>query len=146
MPLAVPIRQETGSPSAANPSPAPRDPMTLLGCFLDILALWATVFPQARTFLRALRQAVGGLLCLGRHTLSRIIWTNGDQHKDWRADYFLFSRCKWDLAALFAPILQRALAYCPGRYIGVAMDDTGLHKTGLRIQQALVQRDPLSPK
>jgi hypothetical protein len=146
MPLAVPIRQETGSPSAANPSPAPRDPMTLLGCFLDILALWATVFPQARTFLRALRQAVGGLLCLGRHTLSRIIWTNGDQHKDWRADYFLFSRCKWDLAALFAPILQRALAYCPGRYIGVAIDDTRLHKTGLRIQQAFVQRDPLSPK
>jgi hypothetical protein len=142
----VPIRQETGSRSATSTSPTPRDPMTLLGCFLDILASWETVFPQSRTFLRAVRQAVGGLVCLGRHTLSRIIWTNGGQHRDWRADYFLFSRCKWDLAALFAPILQRALAYCPGRYIGVAIDDTRLHKTGLRIQQAFVQRDPLSPK
>jgi hypothetical protein len=86
------------------------------------------------------------LVCLGRRTLSRIIWTNGGQHKDWRADYFLFSRCRWDPAALFAPILVRSLAYCPGRYIGVAIDDTRLHKTGLRIQQAFVQRDPLSPK
>jgi len=120
--------------------------MTLLGCFLDILASWVTVFPQERTFRRAVRQALGGLVCLGRHTLSRIIWANGGQDKDWRADYFLFSRCKWDLVALFAPILQRALAYCPGRYIGVAIDDTRLHKTGLRIQQAFVQRDPLSPK
>src|SRR5436190_8027767 len=117
MQSSVPIRPETGSCSAADPNPALRDPMTLLGCFLDIAALWEPVFPQARTFLRALRQAVGGLLCLARHTLSRIIWTNGDQHKDWRADYILFSRCKWDLAALFAPVLQRALAYCPGRYI-----------------------------
>ena len=120
--------------------------MTLLGCFLDILAPWETVFPQARTFLRAVRQAVGGLVCLGRHTRSRIIWTNGGQHKDWRADYFLFSRGPWEPAARFAPILLRALAYCPGRYIGVAIDDTRLHKTGLRMQQAFVQRDPLSPK
>ena len=122
-------------------------PKTLLGCFLAILAPWETVFPQSRTFLRAVRQAVGGLLCLGRHTLSRIIWTNGGQHQDWRADYFLFSRCKWDPTDLFAPILLRALAYCPNRrYIGVAIDDTRLHKTGLHIQQAFVQRDPLSPK
>jgi len=120
--------------------------MTLLACFLDIVAAWETVFPQPRSYIRAVRQALGGLVCLGRRTLSRIIWTNGGQHKDWRADYFLFSRCQWDPAALFAPILVRALAYCPGRYIGVAIDDTRLHKTGLRIQQAFVQRDPLSPK
>jgi len=146
MPPSVPIRQATGLLSATTASPTPGDPVTLLGCFLDILASWQTVFPQSRTFLRAVRQAVGGLVCLGRHTLSRIIWTNGGQHRDWRADYFLFSRCKWDLTALFAPLLQRALAYCPGRFIGVAIDDTRLHKTGLRIQQAFVQRDPLSPK
>jgi hypothetical protein len=29
------------------------------------------VFPQSRTLLRAVRQAVGGLLCLGRATLGR---------------------------------------------------------------------------
>jgi hypothetical protein len=42
--------------------------------------------------------------------------------------------------------VQRALAWCPGRYIGIAIDDTRLRKTGPRIQQAFYQRDPLSPK
>jgi len=120
--------------------------MTLLACFLDIVAGWQAAFPQPRTYFRAVRQALGGLVCLGRRTLSRIIWTNGGQHRDWRADYFLFSRCQWDPAQLFTPILQRALPYCPGRYIGVAIDDTRLRKTGMRIQQAFFQRDPLSPK
>jgi hypothetical protein len=126
--------------------PAPEDPRSLLACFLDIVADWKATFPQSRTYLRAVRQALGTLICLGRRTLSRIIWTNGGAHRDWRADYFLFSRSKWDPAQLFTPILQRALAWCPGRYIGVAIDDTRLHKTGPRIQQAFYQRDPLSPK
>lgn len=134
----VPGRIPEGAP--------PESPRSLLACFLDISADWQAVFPQSRTYFRAVRQALGGLICLGRRTLSRIIWTNGGQHKDWRADYFLFSRVKWDPAQLFTPILQRALPWCPGRYIGVAIDDTRLHKTGARIQQAFYQRDPLSPK
>lgn len=124
----------------------PEGPRSLLACFLDIVAGWEPLFPQSRTYLRAVRQALGTLICLGRRTLTRIIWTNGGQHRDWRADYFLFSRSKWDPAQLFTPILQRALPWCPGRYIGVAIDDTRLHKTGSRIQQAFYQRDPLSPK
>jgi hypothetical protein len=127
-------------------APPPKGPRSLLACFLDIVADWEVLFPQSRSYLRAVRQALGVLICLGRRTLSRIIWTNGGQHKDWRADYFLFSRCRWDPAQLFTPIVQRALCWCPGRYIGVAIDDTRLHKTGPRIQQAFFQRDPLSPK
>ncbi len=126
--------------------PPPKGPSSLLTCFLDIVADWETVFPQPRTYLRAVRQALGTLICLGRRTLSRIIWTNGGQHQDWRAEYFLFSRCQWDPAQLFTPIVQRALPWCRGRYIGVAIDDTRLRKTGPRIQQAFYQRDPLSPK
>jgi hypothetical protein len=124
----------------------PEGPRSLLACFLAIVADWEALFPQARTYRRAVRQALGTLICLGRRTLSRIIWTNGGAHKDWRADYFLFSRCQWDLTQLFTPIVKRALAWCPGRYIGIAIDDTRLRKTGPRIQQAFYQRDPLSPK
>ena len=133
-------------PGRLPAGPPPQGPCSLLGCFLDILTDWEKLFPQSRTYFRAVRQALGTLLCLGRHTLSRIIWTNGGQRKDWRAEYFLFSRSPWDPAQLFTPIVQRALAWCPGRYIGVAIDDTRLHKTGPRIQQAFFQRDPLSPK
>jgi hypothetical protein len=119
--------------------------MTLLAAFLSITADWRPVFPQSRTFHRAVRQALGSLVCLGRRCLSRIIWTNGGQHRSWSAEYFLHSRCTWQPQELFRPILQRALVYCPGRLVGVAVDDTRLRKTGACIQQAFYQRDPLSP-
>jgi len=119
--------------------------MTLLAVFLEITAEWRPVFPQARTARRAVRQALGLMVCLGRRCLSRIIWTNGDQQRSWSAEYFLHSRCRWEPQALFQPVLRRALPYCPGRLVGVAVDDTRIRKTGRSIQQAFYQRDPLSP-
>jgi hypothetical protein len=119
--------------------------MTLLRAFLETVQEWADVFPQRRSFERALRQALGGLVCLGRRTISRIIWTNGGQNRSWASEYFLHSRCHWNPQKLFSPILKRALPWCSGNYIGVAVDDTRLHKTGRMIQQAFFQRDPLSP-
>jgi len=119
--------------------------MTLLAAWLEIAQGWKTVFPQQRSFRRALRQALGGLVCLGRRTLTRIIWTNGDQRRRWAPEYLLHSRCPWDPQKLFAPVLQRALPWCFGRYVGVAVDDTRLRKTGKRIKPAFFQRDPLSP-
>ena len=89
--------------------------MTLLAAFLDITAGWRSVFPQSRTFQRAVRQALGSLVCLGRRCLSRIIWANGGQLRSWSAEYFLHSRCDWQPQELFRPILQRALVYCPAR-------------------------------
>ena len=119
--------------------------MTLLATFLEVATGWRAVFPQSRTFHRAVRQALGSLVCWGRRCLSRIIWTNGGQHRSWSAEYFLHARCEWPPQELFRPILQRALAYCPGRLVGVAVDDTRLPKTGHCIQQTFYQRDPLSP-
>ena len=68
--------------------------MTLLAYFLDIGAAWQTVFPQPRSYLRAVRYAMGGLVCLGRRTLSRIIRNNGGQFSKvfvlvQRVQYFL---------------------------------------------------------
>ena len=144
--------EQKGGPSGPLPAPrkehflAPaRSPMKLLAAFLSIVEEWQGVFPQQRTYQRAVRQALGSLTCLGRHCLSRIIWTNGGQHRSWSAEYFLHSRCHWEPQQLFQPILKRALAYCPQRLVGVALDDTKLRKTGRSIQQAFYQRDPLSP-
>lgn len=119
--------------------------MTLLAAFLAIVQDWRHVFPQQRTFQRGVRQALGSLVCLGRRCLTRIIWTTGRQNLSWSAEYFLHSRCQWDPQRLFRPILQRALAYCPQRLVGVAIDDTRLRKTGRAIPQAFYRRDPLSP-
>ncbi len=119
--------------------------MTLLAAFMEMVRDWRSVFPQERSCQRAMRQALGSLVCLGRRTLTRIIWANGGENRSWGAEYFLHSRCRWQAQELFAPILRRALPFCTSRYIGIAADDTRLHKTGRCIQQAFYQRDPLSP-
>lgn len=118
---------------------------TLLATFLDLVGPWRHVFPQQRTWRRAVRQALGSLVCLGRRCLSRIIWTNGGQGRSWSAEYFLHSRSRWQPQALFHPIWERALPLCRGRLVGVAIDDTRLPKTGRCIVQAAYHRDPLSP-
>ncbi len=119
--------------------------MSLLETFLALTAAWRAVFVQARLFRRAQLQALGGLLVLGRATLSRILWTNGREQCSWAADYFLHSRAKWDPPALFAPLLKEGLAWGRGRLVGVAVDDTRLRKTGRHIAQAAYGRDPRSP-
>jgi hypothetical protein len=119
--------------------------MTLLAALLEILSEWREAFPQQRSWKKAARQGVGFLACLGRRTLSRIIWTNGGQQRSWSSEYFLHSRCRWQPEQLFRPILERGLKHCPGRLVGVAVDETRLRKTGRLIPQAFYQRDPLSP-
>lgn len=120
-------------------------PMTLLSCWIEIVRPWRTAFVQERTWMRAARQALGGLLVLGRATLSRILWVNGLEQKSWSAEYFLHSRANWNPQALFAPLWKEALTYCPGRLVGVAVDDTRLRKSGRSIPQAAWHRDPMSP-
>ena len=119
--------------------------MTLLHAWSEIVADWAPSFPQSRTAQRAVRQALGALVCVGRRCLSRIIWTQGRQQRSWSSEYFLHARCRWDPQTLFAGIWRRALPYGSGRLVGVAVDDTRLRKTGRAIPQARYHRDPLSP-
>jgi hypothetical protein len=122
-----------------------KEPPTLLSCWLEIVQPWQAVFAQNRTWVRAVRQALGSLLVLGRATVSRILWTNGRQQQAWSGEYFLHSRARWDPQALFAPLWKQALAFCPGHIVGVAVDDTRLRKTGRSIPQAAWHRDPMSP-
>jgi hypothetical protein len=118
----------------------------LLRILLEILHDWQAVFPRQRSYRRAVAQALGTLTALGRRTLSRAIWAQGHEQQDWSADYKLHARARWRTADLFQPILSRALPWCRGRYVNVAIDDTRLRKTGRRIQSAFYQYDPLSPK
>ena len=43
--------------------------MTLLETYLEIVRGWRVVFPQERSSMRAIRQALGSLVCLGRRTM-----------------------------------------------------------------------------
>jgi len=86
------------------------------------------------------------LTSFGRRTISRAIWAQGHQHRDWSAEYRLHARANWQPADLFQPILSRALPLCKGRYVAIALDDTRLRKTGLKIPTVAYGRDPMSPK
>jgi hypothetical protein len=119
--------------------------MMLLEGFMALTQQWREVFTQSRLFTRAQYQALGALLVRGRATLSPILWTNGREQRSWSAEYFLHSRAKWEPQALFTPLLKAALSYCPGRLVGVAVDDTRVRKTGRAIPQVAYHRDPMSP-
>lgn len=49
-----------------NPAMTPAAATPLIEAFLLITRAWLGVFPRRRSFMRAVRQAPGGLLCLGR--------------------------------------------------------------------------------
>jgi hypothetical protein len=118
----------------------------LLSHWLDIVSDWRTAFLQRRLWRRAVAQALGTITAFGRRTLSGALCALGHQHQDWSADYRLHARAAWNPHLLFHPILKRALPWCRGRYVAMAIDDTRLRKTGRKIPTAFYQRDPLSPK
>src|SRR5436190_4771691 len=120
--------------------------MPLLNALLEILHAWTPAFAQSRSGDRAVDQALGSLVALGRRTLSRSLWALGRQHQDWSADYKLHSRAGWKTQDLFQPILQQAARLCDDSLLVVAMDDTRIRKTGRKILTAFYQRDPMSPK
>jgi hypothetical protein len=119
---------------------------SLLNALLAILRAWTPAFTQSRSAERAIEQALGSLLALGRRTLSRSLWALGRQDQDWSADYKLHSRARWKAQDLFQPILEQASRFCDDSLLVVAMDDTRIRKTGRKILTAFYQRDPLSPK
>jgi hypothetical protein len=90
--------------------------------------------------------AISQLACVGRHTLTGLLYTSGRQFIDWSGDYRLFSRDRWDSRKLFTPVARGILEFLPADapFVG-AMDDTILEKTGMKIPGVAYRRDPLSP-
>lgn len=103
-------------------------------------------FAQHRTGCRAERLGLSQLACLGRHTVTGLLYTGGRQFLDWSADYRLFSRDAWEARELFIPITRGIVDLLPpgAPFVG-AMDDTHVEKTGTRIPGVAYRRDPLSP-
>ena len=86
------------------------------------------------------------LVCLGRHTLTGLLATNGQLHRDWSADYRLYSERRIDAAALFGSIRRGAQQnLAQEEALTVAMDDSILRKSGRQIPGVGYRRDPLSP-
>lgn len=120
----------------------------ILNSLLGLCERIRPVFRQTRTFERARRLLISGLLVMGTHQISRTISAAGrDQgNQDWSADYRLFSRAIWSIADFFRPVLAICLSHFGAqKYVVAALDETVLKRTGKKIKQAGWQRDSLSP-
>ena len=97
----------------------------LTAVFFGLLAAHRAAFRQERTFHRASGLAVGWLLTLGRHTLTRALAALGLVEVDWAAFYRLFGRERFAYDALSGALLGRTLALAPAEqpYL-VAVDGT----------------------
>jgi hypothetical protein len=87
------------------------------------------------------------LLCLGRHTITGLLRTDGRIQGDWSGDYRLYSKDRVDPEAVFAVTRRQAIALVPAEQevlVG-AMDDSVARKRGRKIPGVAWRRDPLSP-
>jgi DDE superfamily endonuclease len=101
---------------------------------------------SAANFARLRAHLLAQLVCLGRHTLTGLLSTNGQLHRDWSADYRLYSQQRIEPAELFSQIRRGAQqSLDPGEALVVAMDDSILRKSGRKIPGVGYRRDPLSP-
>lgn len=83
---------------------------------------------------------------MGRHTITGMLTSSGQQFKDWSSSYRLFSKQRVDTSKLFDHARSAVLQDLPGDQPFIAhMDDTILKKTGKHIPGTSWRRDPLGP-
>jgi hypothetical protein len=119
--------------------------MNLLQTLLKLIEGWDFVFPQERSRQRARAMAFGILCGVGKRTITRAISFHGNTHKDWSADYRVFSRSPWEPRGLFHPILEHAIKSHALDRIIVSIDDTRIWRTGKHVPETQWHRDPLGP-
>jgi hypothetical protein len=118
---------------------------SLAAAFNELFKRAGKAFPQQRTAQRAWWLAIGTIAGGGKKTIGGAIRTCLQQFEDWSAKYRVFSRSPWEPRDLFQPALEYCLSLGRELPFMVALDDTGLKKTGKHIPRAGYQRDPGSP-
>jgi len=107
---------------------------------------WCPVFAQERSFRRAIAVLVFLLAAHGRRTVSGALAAEGRTQCDWRPDYAVFSRGRWDVRQLSTGVIATAMTYIPDTgFIAVFVDDTVVKKSSRVIETARWQFDPLGP-
>lgn len=106
----------------------------------------APAFDQQRVADRAQALSLSSLLCLGRHTVTGWLTTCGCEFQDWSAAYRIFSQDRLPIDDVFAVVRRAVVAQLPPHApLCVAVDDSLLPKSGIRIPGVAWRRDPLGP-
>lgn len=138
-------------PARAPPSPSAAfdSKKNSVSILASLQQLWRECFPafsQQRVAQRAQALSLSSLLCLGRHTVTGLLTTCGQEFQDWSADYRLFSHHRLPIQPIFSVVRCAVLDELPASApLCVAVDDSLLRKTGIRIPGVAWRRDPLGP-
>ncbi|MDO8587367.1 MAG: transposase [Armatimonadota bacterium] len=104
-------------------------------------------FRRERAWRRARTLGVSSLTCLGRHTITGMLTSSGQQFADWTAAYRLFEKERIDMDKLFAPVREAVEQTLPEEMPFIAvLDDTMARKRGRKVKGASWRRDPLGPR
>ena len=91
-------------------------------------------FGQERVFRRVVGMVLAEMMTLGRHTVTQLLRTLGAISCDWSAFYRIFSRGRWDEAALGAQLLRETLEHVRGSapYV-VTVDGVRIPRSGQQV-------------
>jgi len=90
--------------------------------------------------------ALSTIACLGRHTITGLLCTSGNQFADWTAFYRLFSRRRIDGDIVWGTLITELRGHLGDNDpLLAAMDDTLARKSGIRTPGVAYRRDPLGP-
>lgn len=118
----------------------------MLDEFLGLFETFGGIAAKTASQQRLLQHALGCVVGFGRKTLSAILCTIGQQHRDWCAHYRLYSKKRVDIEASFQNLLHTTVGKIgDGKPVTGAMDDTLVRKSGKKIPGVGLMRDPLSP-
>src|SRR6516225_11418312 len=102
---------------------------------LDLLLAPLAVAFRKEVFDLFRRMVAAWIVCLGRHTISRVWETTGQaQRRNHAAAYRLFSQAVWNFDDIARILLVRLLAaFVPASRVWVVVDDTLCHKRGAKV-------------
>jgi hypothetical protein len=103
-------------------------------------------FSHPKLWEKARELAFGALTCMGRHTITGMLSSSGQQFIDWSSVYRMFSQQRVDISKLYDVVRSNVLEQLmPHQPIVAHMDDTLLKKTGRHVPGTAWRRDPLGP-
>lgn len=140
--------QEPPCPPPSQPATFPfkKNSASILSSLQRFWRDCSPAFAQQRLADRAQALSLSSLLCLSRHTVTGLITTCGREFQDWSAAYRIFSHNRLPIDDLFAVVRRAVVAQlAPLAPLCVAVDDSLLPKSGIRIPGVAWRRDPLGP-
>lgn len=118
----------------------------LLAALLTLLAAHRPAFRQARPYQRAVALVFGELFAFARHTVTQALLALGLSDTDWTAFYRLFSRPRFEEAALNGCLFRETLVHSdPDEPYVAGIDGTQIPRTSYKLPGSSWLRAPRTP-